>query len=145
MKVGNGGITKMSARIVLSGGREVMHMKNNSIGYLKKKKMYEMLKSLVSTNLNMMKNATYRFYRGSEWLECTSDIEEHYKIYKLYHEGAFVSLDISQWDEEQEEFVEIERITYRMIDGQLVKNYQRTEAYKKTEEIKGWIENHNFA
>lgn len=119
-------------------------MKNNSIGYLKKKKMYEMLKSLVSTDLNMMKNATYRFYHGSEWLECTSDNEEHYKTYKLYHEGVFVSLDISQWDEEQEKFVDIERITYRMVDGQLVKHYQRTEAYKKTEETKRWLENHNF-
>lgn len=119
-------------------------MKNNSIVYLKKKRMYEILKSLVSINLSMMKNATYRFYRGSEWLECTSDDEDCYKHFKLYHEGQFVSLDISQWDEEKDNFVETERITYRMINGQLVKNYQRSEAYKKTQEIKNWIENQNL-
>lgn len=119
-------------------------MKNNNIGYLKKKKMYEMLKSLVTINLSMMKNATYRFYRGSEWLECTSDDEECYKHFKLYHEGLFVSLDISQWDEEKDNFVETERITYRMINGQLVKIYQRTEAFAKTDEIKKWLEKNSF-
>lgn len=119
-------------------------MKNSNQVYFKKKKMYITLTSLVDSNLNKMKNAVYRFYRGSEWLECTSNHAEHYKMYKLYHEGAFVSLDISQWDEEQEKFVDIERITYRMIDGELVKHYQRTEAYKKTEETKKWLENHNF-
>lgn len=115
-------------------------MNNNNVVYLKKKKMYEMLKSLVNTNLNIMKNTTYRFYRGSEWLECTSDGVEHCKMYKLYHEGQFVSLDISQWDEEKENFVEIERITYRMINGQLVKSYQRTETYKEIDEMKRWLE-----
>lgn len=140
MKVGNGGITKMLAWIPLSGGREVIHMKNNSIGYLKKKNMYEMLKSLVSTKLNMMKDSTYKFYRGSEWLECASDDTEHYIMYKFYHEGHFFSLDISQYDEEKDKYVETERITYRMIDGQLVKHYQRTEAYRETEKIKSWIE-----
>lgn len=115
-------------------------MKNNSTGYLKKKKMYEMLKSLVNTNLNIMKNATYRFYRGSEWLECVSDDTENCIKYKLVHEGHFFSLDISQWDREKDKFVEIERITYRMTDGQMVKSYQRTEANEKTQEIKDWIE-----
>lgn len=122
-----------------------MHMKGNGIEYLKKKKMYVMLQSLVNTDLDMMKNATYKFYRGSEWLECTSDDEDCYKHFKLYHEGQFVSLDISQWDEEKDNFVEIERITYRMVNGQLVKTYQRTEAYEKTNKIRSWIENYNLA
>lgn len=116
----------------------------NRIGYLKKKKMYEILQSLASTHLTLMKFATYRFYKGSEWLECNSDDEEFCMRYKLYHEGNFLSLDISQWKAEKDAFVEIERITYRMVNGQLVKNYQRTEAYKKTDEIKRWLEDHTF-
>lgn len=114
------------------------------ICYMKKKKMYELLKTLVDVNLNLMKYATYRFYRGSEWLECTSTDEEHFKQYKLYHEGTFVSLDVSQWDAENDNFIEIERITYRIIGDQLVKSYQRTEACKETEEIKKWLEDHSL-
>ena len=99
--------------------------------YLKKKNMYEMLKSLVNANLSIMKNATYRFYCGSEWLECTSNDKDVCKKYKLYHEGIFVSLDIFLWDEWEGRNVEIDRITYRMIDGKLVKVYQRTEKREK--------------
>lgn len=118
-------------------------MKDNSIGYFKKKKMYEILKSLVNTNLDIMKYADYSFYRGSEWLKCIGDDGKHYTFYKLYHEGRFVSLDILQWDEEKEDFVETDRITYRMDDGQLVKNYQRAEAYKEIEETKQWLDNYS--
>lgn len=114
-------------------------MSNNdtSYGYLKKKKLYEMLKALVDTDLRKLKDAKYRFFRGSEWLECSSD---NNKVFKLYHSRRFVSLDISIWDEEKENYVEIDRITYQLIDGQLIKNYQRTEAAKATQEIKLWLE-----
>lgn len=118
-------------------------MKSNSSGYFKKKRMYEILQSVADTDLNLMKYATYRFYHGSEWLECNSNDAEHYRMYKLYHEGNFVSLDISQYDEECDKFVEIERFTYRIIDGNLQKTYQKSEAYRETEEIKKWIENHS--
>lgn len=110
------------------------------MGYLKKKNLYEILQSLVDTKLEMMKNASYRFYRGSEWLECESNDTDYYKKYKLYHAGFFISLDIFQWDDKEDEYVETDRITYRMIDGQLVKEYQRTEANKTTEEVKKWLE-----
>lgn len=108
--------------------------------YLKKRKMYEILDLLVDANLDLMKNANYRFYRGSEWLNCSAFGEEHYTIYKLYRSGQFVSLDILQWNEEKDDYAETERITYRMIEGRLVKEYQRTEAFRKTEEIKQWAE-----
>jgi len=112
---------------------------NEIVAYLKKKKMYEMLQSLVDTSLGMMKSSSYKFHRGSEWLECESDDTDCY--YKLYHSGCFFSLYIHQFDWKELKYIEIDRITYKMIEGQLVKEYQRTEAYKKTEEIKEWIEN----
>ena len=121
-----------------------IHIKESSSNYLKKKKMYEMLQSLVDDNLDLMKNASYRFYCGSEWLECASDYTVHFKNYELYHKGNFFSLDISQYDEEKDKYVEIERITYQMINGQLVKQYQRTKAYKEVEETKKWIESHKL-
>lgn len=111
------------------------------VPYFKKKKMYEMLGSLVDIKLDMMKNASYRYYRGSEWLECESDDLNYYKKYKLYHAEYFISLDIFQWDENEDKYVEIDRITYKMVEGQLVKVYQRTKAYKVTEEIGKWLEN----
>ena len=123
---------------------EVVDLKTDKISYLKKKKMYELLEQLVSADLSMMKNSSYRYFRGSEWLECAADDGQHYTIYKLYHEGRFVSLDILKWDDEEENFVEDERITYRMVDGQLIKNYQRTEAYEKTEKIKEWLKTQNL-
>lgn len=111
------------------------------VPYYKKKKMYEMLCSLVDIKLDMMKNASYRYYRGSEWLECESDDLNYYKKYKLYHSEYFISLDIFQWDEQEDKYVEIDRLTYKMVKGQLVKEYQRTEANAKTKEIKTWLEN----
>ena len=112
-----------------------------SVTYLKKKKMYEILCSLVDGQLDMMKNASYKYYRGSEWIECESDDLHYYKKYELYHDGCTLSLDIFQWDENEDKYVVIERITYKMVEGQLVKVYQRTEAYKATEEIGKWLEN----
>ena len=100
-------------------------MQSDSISYLKKKRMYEILKTIVDGNLTLIKNATYRFYRGSEWLECSSsDDSEQYRTFKLYHEGKFVSLDISQWDDKKENFVEVERVTYRINGEYLEKNMQ---------------------
>jgi len=54
----------------------------------------------------------------------------------LYHVGFYISLKIYQWNEQEDSYKEIDKIAYRMIDGELVKEYQRTEAYKKTEELK---------
>ena len=91
--------------------------------YLHKKKLYELLESLVD-RLDMMKSATYRFYRGSEWLECTSDNMNC--SYKIYHEADFFSLNVLQWDEAEEKFVEIERITYRLVSSRttLIESYE---------------------
>lgn len=116
----------------------------SDVVYLKKKKMYEMLKSLVNTDLDIMKNASYYFYHGSEWIECCSDDGVHYTKYKFYHAGNVFSLDISAWNEEKGDYKEKDRITYQMNDGQLVKNYQRTEAVKETEEIRSWLDRRNM-
>ena len=109
------------------------------VSYFKKKKMYEMLCSLADTQLDKMKNASYKFYRGSEWLSCESDDIDYYKKYELYHAGFYISLKIYQWNEQEDSYKEIDKITYRIIDDELVKEYQRTEAYKESEEIKEWL------
>lgn len=96
------------------------------MNYIKKKKMYEMLQSIVETKLAIMKNASYRFYRGSEWLECITD-DSCNKHYKLYHSGNFVSLNISIYNENEDMFMEIDRITFRLVDSKLVKEYQRSD------------------
>ena len=98
------------------------------VPYLKKKKMYQLLCSLAEGQLDTMKNASYKFYRGSEWLVCVSKNKEFDKKYELYHCGYFFSLDISEWSECEDEYIEIDRITYKMVNNQLVKEYQRTEA-----------------
>ena len=100
--------------------------------YFKKKKMYELLKSIADTDLDMMKNASYKFYRGSEWLKCGSNDTNYY--YDMYHSGYFISLDIFLYDEQSEEYVEIDRITYKIVKEKLVKTYQRTEMFAKITE-----------
>lgn len=104
------------------------------MAYFKKKKMYEILKSIVDTELDMMKTASYRFYRGSEWLQCESNDKNYCRAYKIYHSGYFISLDIFQYDEQSEEYVEIDRITYQIVKEQLVKTYQRTEVFARITE-----------
>lgn len=116
-------------------------MSNN--GYFKKKKMYVILQSMVNNHLDILKRASYRYYRGAEWLEC--DSIDGTRKYELYRSGNFISLDIFQWEEETERYIEVDRITYRMVEGELIKKYQRTEVLRQTNEMKKWIErrNHN--
>ncbi len=111
-------------------------MSNN--GYYKKKKMYVILQSMANNHLDILKRAYYRYYRGAEWLECNSI--DGTRKYELYRSGNFISLDIFHWDDEAESYMEVDRITYRMVEGELVKTYQRVEALRKTNEIKEWIE-----
>lgn len=99
-------------------------------GLFKKKRMYEMLQSIVDTKLAMMKNASYRFYRGSEWLECESD-GNGYMLYKIYHAGYFVSLNVSKYIENEDNYMDIDRITFRLVDDKLVKEYQRSDVEER--------------
>lgn len=111
--------------------------------YLKKKKMYELLKGMLEYKPDLMKYATYKFYQGAEWLEGSAYDGENVVIYKMYHAGYFLSLDIGGWSEEKCDSVEIERITYHLKNEKWIKTYQRTEAYQKTEEIKKWLDSLN--
>lgn len=111
-------------------------MSNN--GYFKKKKMYVILESMANNHLDNLKRASYRYYRGAEWLEC--DSIDGTRKYELYRSGNFISLDIFQWDDEAESYMEVDRITYRLAEGRLQKQYQRTEALRQTNEMKKWIE-----
>ena len=40
--------------------------------YLKKTRMYKILTALVDDELDLLKNASYTFYRGAEWIEVMS-------------------------------------------------------------------------
>lgn len=111
-------------------------MSNN--GYFKKKKMYAILQSIANNHLDILKRASYRYYRGAEWLEC--DSLDDTRKYEFYRCGNFISLDIFHWDDEAESYMEVDRITYRLAEGRLQKQYQRVEALRKTNEIKEWIE-----
>lgn len=60
--------------------------------YLKKSKMYQMAKKLLpDVEIPSMVRCTYKFYRGSEWLEFNINM----KHYKVYHEGHYIR--ISGW------------------------------------------------
>lgn len=100
-----------------------------TVPYFKKKKMYMMLKELVEEEIEIMSYAAYRFYRGSEWLTCATKSIDYDKVFKLYHYGYCISLDISEYDEESDKFTEIDRIIYRLNGNKLIKEYHRNEAY----------------
>lgn len=108
--------------------------------YLKKKKMYELLKEISQANLKSMKYATYQFYQGSEWLECGATDGEHVVVYKMYHERNFMSLDILKWNDEACEYKKMDRMTYHLQDGNWEKNYHRTEVDKEIEKAKRGLE-----
>lgn len=86
--------------------------------YLKKSKMYKILKSLLEDNVELTKDVSYEFYRGSEWLQCK---DTDFRTYKLYRERNFISLDIEQYSEKIDNYVSIERRTYRLNEGQVKK------------------------
>lgn len=111
-----------------------------TIQYLKKKKMYELLKDMMEYEPSLMKNTSYKFYHGAEWLECSANDGEHFVLCKMYHEGSFISLDILGWNEEKCEYTEKERITYRLKNEEWVKTYQLTEEKKKIKEMQEWID-----
>ena len=92
--------------------------------------MYQMLQTVLDKKLAMMKDCSYKCYRGSEWLKGEAD--DGY-CFKLYHMGVFVSLDISKYVEEKDKYVEVDRITFRLVDDKLVKEYQRSD-YEQTYE-----------
>lgn len=110
------------------------------VPYLKKKKMYELLKDMLAYKPDLMKCATYRFYQGAEWLEGSADNGENHVIYKMYHEGHFISLDILKWNDEKCAHEEIERITYHLQNEKWVKSYQRTEAYQAIDDTRKWLD-----
>ena len=83
--------------------------------YLKKSKMYKILKSLLEDNVELTKDVSYEFYRGAEWLQCK---DTDFRTYELYRERNFISLDIEQYSEN---YVNIERRIYRLNEGQVKK------------------------
>lgn len=103
------------------------------MNYLKKKKLYELLQTIAFTELDIMKYAEYKFYRGSEWLYCNAKIEN--LSYELYHKNYFVSLDILKYDEDQDKTINVDRIVYDFIDNKLIKKLQRSDYDNKFNNI----------
>lgn len=81
------------------------------VRYLKKKKLYEIAKSLIKEELPLCKDCKYTFYRGSEWLVCDS-----YKISSLAC-GAWIHINLCRFDEETDDFVYEEEIYSNFWDG----------------------------
>lgn len=101
--------------------------------FLKKKKLYELLKDMVSGyELEKVHEADYKFYKKAEWLECDAKDGIHSVKCKMYHEGNFLSLDITG----QYGHAENERITCHLQEGRWVETYRLSEERKRTEEVK---------
>lgn len=90
------------------------------VNYLKKTKMYELAKELVP-GIDGIRSCTYKFYRGTEWLKFGDD--EYY--YDFCIMGVHVSLDVFYYDELTDARVDVNRICYVLLDGQLKETYRR--------------------
>lgn len=101
-----------------------------NVPYLKKTKMYKLLNELVDEELEIMSQSTYKFYRGSEWLSCATKSIDYDKVYSLYHSGYFISLDILKYNKNKDKYEDIDRITYRLKDNELVEEYHRLAVYE---------------
>lgn len=65
----------------------------NTKKYMKKKRMYELLKQMEpELELPLLRLCSYKFYRGSEWLEANL-YGFKYEFVKIYHYLNFVSID----------------------------------------------------
>lgn len=90
--------------------------------YFKKLKLYSLLTSLTDKTLLPMKYATYKFHRGAEWLTCPAvgDLQ-----YKIYHNGAFLSVDACVFNNITIAWETIDRKTYRIYGMNVEQVYHR--------------------
>lgn len=70
-----------------------------AVSYLKKSKMYAVAKSLGFSDMSKMKDCTYKFYRGAEWL--TFDCLEGYGKLSSQCGGNWFHFVIKSYDDDR--------------------------------------------
>lgn len=95
-----------------------------STQYLKKTKMYNLLKDIIEPEyMPKMSECEYRFYRGSEWLIFYIGFDF---ICKLYHRGVGFTLDFDSFNDFDVR-VSWDILTFAYLDDKLILNYWRKE------------------
>lgn len=111
--------------------------------YLKKKKIYSILKELVpDITLPAMKDCAYKFYRGDEWLTCcVGDSEQYMDEYCLWHAGNRfdISFERVYWEDGRREL--LQHKVYRLEpDQKFILSYDLEEMKQRVQETRKWIE-----
>lgn len=76
--------------------------------YLKKKKLFEIAKSLIAFESDLkLKDCAYRFYRGTEWLRLYDD-SYIYELCAMYG-GKYLSLEKFYYNEKSDNRIIVER------------------------------------
>ncbi|MBQ8165533.1 MAG: hypothetical protein IJZ96_00700 [Lachnospiraceae bacterium] len=84
--------------------------------YFKKTKMYQLLALIVGKEeLELMRYASYKFYRGSEWLYVGNTNMN--VCYELYRCKGYVSLDIKEYCEDRDTYECVERKCYKAVNS----------------------------
>ena len=90
--------------------------------YLKKTGMYKVMKNLLpEVKIPLMKNCTYKFYRGSEWLECYAEDDEKYRMDRCGDRIEIVGTKTVLNEPTQI----LRRIYYLNKNGEYIKEYDR--------------------
>lgn len=91
-------------------------MANNEFKYFKKTKMYQLLTMILGEDgLEPMKLASYKFYRGSEWLEVGSI--EFNGYYQLSRCKDYISLDVYTHDILSDSYMSVDRKCYKAVNS----------------------------
>ena len=94
--------------------------------YLKKKKMYELLKQLEPEfSIPIMKECKYRFFRGSEWLSIPVYETLECDYIEMYHSKSCITVTFYIWDDESERLISIDRKVYCFSCGKCTLQYKR--------------------
>lgn len=102
--------------------------------YLKKKKLYELTKQLLTEDkLPLMKECKYKFYHGAEWLYFSVDDGTHYKISSLYC-GKWIEIEKKGYLEPDGELVILQRDIYADLKNGVYNYHSTRENKHKTKE-----------
>lgn len=98
--------------------------------YLKKKKMFELLKQLApGLNIPIMKECEYKFYRGAEWLNVPIYDRLDFDYISMYHSRSYISIDFDVYETENNRFCNENRKTYCYENGNWRLTYDRAQYF----------------
>lgn len=100
--------------------------------YFKKTKMYQLLEIILGSEcLEPLKYASYKFYRGSEWLSVGGN--DNYHVYELYRCKGYVALEIKEYCDDTDTYECIERKCFKAVNSLsevIACTYSRNDTYK---------------